>query len=162
MSNQGPTHINPNPPQSVEVGTSSRQVLAPVVSIELQTANVPAAEAGLVVAEDQLVRVEGRFYWAVSGGTLPSTPTRDGRNDLVVGSVRLRPLMLSRRTVTLTNVGSTTLFLARGYEAELDAGLVLEPGAAHREGYSDNRLAYAGPWYAISDAGGGLLAVSEG
>lgn len=162
MSNQGPTHINANPPQSVAVGTSSRMILAPVVSVELQAADIPQASDGLVVTQDQLLRVRGRFYWVVTAGTLTEVPELDGRNDLVVGTVRLRPLMLSRRTVTLTNVGSTTLYLARGYGAALNAGLVLAPGAVHSEGYSHKSLAYAGPWNAISDAADGLLAVSEG
>lgn len=162
MSNTGPTHTNPNPPQSVEVGTSSRLILPPVVSVEQQTANHVRVEDGTVVAQDQLVWVHGRLYWAVAGGTITAVPALDGRKDLTVGSVRLRPVALSRRTVSLSNVGSTVIYLARGYDAELDAGLVLEPGAVHNEGYNRGTLAYAGAWYAVSDVAGGKLAISEG
>lgn len=151
-------------PLNINVLNASMMILPPLAS-QLDARIVPEFETGESYVYGDIVRSGKNYYWCITaaGGVAGANAPVQTDGDASDGTLTWRYVRWFRTAVSFVQTAAAgKVCIARGNAAEMDKGIVLTAYGSHSEGY-DGLRPYEGAWYAISDdAGGRLLAISEG
>jgi len=153
--------IYPAYPLSVTVGTSSTMILPPMAGT-LTAATTLAWRSGVVYPQGSIVHSAGRYYWAPLSGTAGATAPVHADGDVQDGRMVWRRVRGLREVLSITNVADAPVFIARGYPAELNKGLVLSAAGSLNEGYESGWVRPCAAAYFAIATSAVTLAISEG
>jgi hypothetical protein len=150
-------------PLSITVQTTSTMILPPLAGTLDNTA-VAAWTTGDPYTYGTIVMNGGRYYWCITtaGGNAGATPPTHTDGDATDDTLVWRIVPWGRHVLSLSNVGSNVVAVARGAAAEAGKGIVLGVNSVHNEGYEGGPRPYDGAWYAIATGGTSTLALSLG
>jgi hypothetical protein len=149
-------------PVGMVIPTKVTLIIAPT-DYELRGQEFDPWQAGEPVGQGDIRRASnGRLYWALEDGSSGSAePTQDD-GDSGNGTTLWRAVSRGRNVLTISNLGPSPVYISRGFNAVVGAGLFLSAGTSLNEGYESGPRPYSGAWYAIADGSDSAIAISEG